>query len=275
MALRDKNTERAVAILENHYTYRLWTKRPSRAALLACDTPSEFFAKLVFPDGLKPGEVPVWIDHTPINLDNFSLLRDAFPKARFISLVRDGRAVFSSVRKLEWGPTTPIQAASWWAARTAPGLAASLTYPELCMTVHYEDLVCGNPDNWTKLLRFVSEDDTRMVTIEDLAKQSGFDVPEFTKHQHALVGAAPSVTRAEAWRHDLSPREIELFEVNAGALLDTLGYDREYQFPRYASRGEMIRMGEWPVRITAQVLTRIRLARRWRKVKDPAKDASK
>ena len=272
-ALAKGDVDGAIAYLDASPMYRLWTRRPGREALRACTTASAFFTRLVFPDGLDPDEAPYWIDHTPVNLDDFAVLHEAFPNARFISLVRDGRAVFSSVRGLEWGPTTPLQTAPWWAARTAPGLGASLTYPHLCKTVRYEDLVSGDPEVWTDLVRFVTGDPTRSVSAQALATQSGFDVPDFTRHQHALVGSAPSAARAEAWRRDLAPREIELFEANAGALLDTLGYTRDYRFPRFATRGEMIRMGEWPVRITAQVMTRIRLARRWRKVKDPAKGA--
>jgi hypothetical protein len=268
-ALAEGDTKRAVEVLDTSHVYRLWQDRPERDVLIASKSATEFFAQLVFPNGLKPGEAPIWIDHTPINFDDFAALRAAFPRARFINLVRDGRGVFSSVRKLEWGPTTPIQTATWWAARAAPGLGASLTFPNICRTVRYEDLVNSDAAVWSELVQFISGDTSQQVTASELSAQSSFDVPDFTRHQHAMVGAAPYAARAEAWRRDLSPREIELFEANAGALLETMGYAREYRYPRFASRWEMIRMCEWPVRITAQAMTRIRLARRWRKVKDP------
>ena len=139
------------------------------------------------------------------------------------------------------------------------------------MTVRYEDLVRGDLTVWTNLLRFVSGDSEVLVSRDDLGAESGFDVPGYTRHQHQLVGTAPSATRAESWRKDLSPREIEIFELGAGALLDTLGYARDYPFPKVATRGEKIRMGEWPVRISMQPMTKWKLARRWSKVEAPRK----
>lgn len=268
-ALAEGDTKRAVDILDKSHVYRLWKDRPERDALIASKDTAEFFTRLVFPNGLKPGEAPIWIDHTPINFDDFSALSAAFPRARFINLVRDGRAIFASVRKLEWGPTTPIQTAIWWSARSAPGMAASLNFPNICRTVRYEDLVNSDVTIWNDLIHFVSGDASKHINASELSEHSGFEVPEFTRHQHALVGTAPSAARADAWQEDLLPREIELFEANAGALLETMGYTREYRYPRFASRWEMIRMGEWPVRVTAQIMTRIRLAKRWRKVKTP------
>ena len=268
-ALADGDTARAVQVLDSHRVYRLWTERPAREDLLACTTAQSFFAKLVFPDGVPSDRAPFWVDHTPINFDDFVALRATFPQARFVNLIRDGRAVYSSVRGLDWGPTSPIQAAHWWAARVAPGLGASLTFPANCTTCRYEELTGSDPAAWTRLVRFVTNDAERSVNAEELSAKSVFNLPDYTKHQHTLVGSPPIAARAEAWRTALTPREIELFEAYAGGLLDTLGYCRAYRFPHFASRGEMIRMGEWPVRITARLASRLRNANRWRKVKAP------
>lgn len=269
-ALAEGDRARAVATLDCDPGYRLWTDRPSKGELMGCSDAAEFFARLVFPNGPGPGEAPIWIDHTPINFEDFLALRDTLPNARFISLVRDGRAVFASVRGLEWGPKNPIHAAQWWAARTAPGLAAGLSTPDICRNVRFEDLVREDLAAWTDLVRFVTGDGQREVKRADLTLEGNFTLPEFTRHQHRLVGSAPSAARAEAWRKTLTPREVEIFECNAGALLDTLGYARDYRFPRFADRQEMLRMGEWPVRITMQPLKKFRLARRWRRVADPS-----
>ena len=51
----------------------------------------------------KVGQKPwsTWIDHTPKNIMHINLLRDMYPESYFIHIIRDGRAVFSSVWPLE------------------------------------------------------------------------------------------------------------------------------------------------------------------------------
>ena len=51
--------------------------------------------------------------------------------------------------------------------------------------------------------------------------------PYFTK-THGLVGGSPVSSRIDAWRRDLSDRQIEDFEFTAGSALRTLGYDTVY-----------------------------------------------
>ena len=111
--------------------------------------------------------------------------------------------------------------------------------------------------------------ETRLAVFRLLVRQGPNGLPAGDIAE--LVGAAPSATRAESWRKNLSAREIEIFELGAGALLDTLGYARDYPFPRVATRSEKIRMGEWPVRISMQPMTKWKLARRWSKVEAPKK----
>lgn len=266
-ALIQHGPDAALKTLESERSYRLWTNRPPRKQLLASQNAAGFFSHLVFRDHTPKDTAPFWIDHTPINLEDFRLLQQVFPNARFVNLVRDGRAVFASVRGLEWGPQNPIHGAWWWAARSAPGLAASLQHPDCCMTVRYEDLANGDLQVWTKLLRFITGDHANNVVEADLHSTSGFDLPDYTRHQHRLVGQAPSGSRVNGWRTTLSPRDIEIFEsTNAAALLETLGYDRVHPFPKHASRSEMIRMGEWPLRMTAEPIKKARQALRWRKV---------
>lgn len=256
-ALEADDPAGAVAHLESDWVYRMWQERPQKAALLAAGTAAEFFEKLVFPNGVESADAPFWIDHTPINFNDLVPLRAAFPNARFVNLVRDGRAVFASVRKLTWGPNNPIDAAIWWQSRVAPGLAASLLMPEHCITVRYEDLVRGDLCEWTRLMQFVTSDASRTVSAQELESQSKFDLPDFTRYQHELVGGKLVAGRAEAWRREAPARLIEIFEANAGALMDSLGYERVTLFPRQASRGERIRMGEWPVRIRTKPINRV------------------
>ena len=61
----------------------------------------------------------IWVDHTPWNLQFAHLLLQEFPEARFLHIVRDGRAVAASLLPRDWGPATAWEAAGFWLERVA------------------------------------------------------------------------------------------------------------------------------------------------------------
>lgn len=54
----------------------------------------------------------------------------------------------------------------------------------------------------------------------------GFNLPEYTGNQHNLIGAKPDPARANAWKNNLSFRDVEIFENITGDLLISLGYQQ-------------------------------------------------
>ena len=270
-AFAQGHSETVPAILDKSFYYRLWTDRPAAADLAAAliQGIEETFEQLVFPEGIGDHPTGIWVDHTPVNFNQFNALRQLFPKARFVHILRDGRAVYASVRQLSWGPGNPMEGAWWWRAQVSAGLAASQIYPDICMTVRYEHLVAGDLEEWGRLLRFLRDDPDLVVTDEMINATSTYDVPDFTQHQHALVGAGLSSGRAQAWKAELPQREIEIFEANAGSLLDPLGYERLFPHARHANRMEKLRFGEWPLRIRINPLGSLKSKLRRAGVKSP------
>jgi hypothetical protein len=55
-----------------------------------------------------------------------------------------------------------------------------------------------------------------------------------------MVGQRPDRRNIESWKERLSGREIEIFESEAGRMLELLGYPREYSHPRRVSKLEKI-----------------------------------
>lgn len=161
----------------------------------------------------------VWIDHTPGNVRHTRKLLDQFPDAKFIHLVRDGRAVTASVLPLDWGPNSVFEARSWWPTYLAHGLAAELRYPQRVIRISYEALL-GRPHRvLVKLCEFLDlESEPHMGSV------TNFRVPRFTRGQHVLVTRPPDPSRIDAWKTALSPRQIELLEASVGDLLESLDY---------------------------------------------------
>ncbi len=166
----------------------------------------------------------IWVDHTPENISYATTLMDLFPEAKFIHLVRDGRAVAASIIPLDWGPNSIVKAARWWMRMVSFGLAAeSCLPPDRIMRVQYEALVADPETTLQSICRFLD------VPYEPAMKDAqGFRPPRYTIRQHRFVGSKPNQQVSNRWKTRLSARDIEIFEHQTRNFLTYLGYPMEY-----------------------------------------------
>ena len=181
----------------------------------------------------------VWVDHTPTNFRRGLTLLALFPAARFIHLIRDGRAVAASLLPLDWGPNNALQAAEFWMARCALGLAAeSKLGPERVLRVRYEDLITAPESTLRRIAEFVG-----VEYQSAMASGAGAEPGPYHERQHRLVGRPPDRTRVAGWRQSLTARQIEIFEAEAAEFLTMLGYEPVYGLrAQPASQLEVLRM---------------------------------
>ena len=106
------------------------------AARFVLGAPFEAYAR-------KHGK-PRWGDKTPHYVHHIDALVRIWPEARVVVLVRDGRDVALSLRRMPFGPNNAWAAAQWWARGIRAGLAAQERHPDNVATVRYEDLA-GDP----------------------------------------------------------------------------------------------------------------------------------
>ena len=168
-----------------------------------------------------------WMDHTPANTFIADLLIANYPDARFIHIIRDGRAVASSVIPLQWGPNTFEHAAWWWTQRVACAMAAEIKYESSMLRLYFEDVVKYPQDTLKKVCSFLNIDFS-----ERMLEGNGFNVPDYTKGQHTLVNTRPAASKAELPYYFLCSRGAEVFESIAGDLLRYLGYTTVFDTPR-------------------------------------------
>lgn len=165
-----------------------------------------------------------WIDHNPNNLQNCKLLSDAFPNAKFIHLVRDGRAIANSVINLDWGPNTTLHAAQWWLQKLCHGLLSEQWLgSKRIMRVKYEDLVRKPQETLQTISEFIGLDYSQRMTTGDSSFVAGY-----TKNQHSLVGRPADLSRVNKWEQQLSPQEIQVFEKYTGQTLELMGYQLNF-----------------------------------------------
>jgi hypothetical protein len=158
-------------------------------------------------------------------------LHHVFPEARFVHVMRDGRAVANSGLQMPWfdygGPTSwrwgplPVEYADEWEQSNRSyvvlaGIAWKMLMDafdetrqsipdDLWVEVRYEDLVSDPRSSFTELLRFLG-----------LEWNGPFDA-RFDSYQF-------SSARREAWRQDLPPGDVALLDRSLSEHLRRHGY---------------------------------------------------
>src|SRR4051794_2153218 len=235
----------ALARISSHERFRLlWDLPLDRAATGPAEvgtTYREILTWLVQAYGRKAGKpgADLWIDHTPTNFRRARTLLRIFPAARFVHLVRDGRAVAASLLPLDWGPNNSLHAAEFWMARCALGLAAELELGDTrVLRVRYEDVLQKPEASLRRIADFAGlEYEAGMVA------GSAYRPTRYHERQHHLVGQPPDLSRAAGWQQTLSRRQVEIFEAETGDFLESLGYQPKYGVrARPASRVEVLRL---------------------------------
>ena len=83
-----------------------------------------------------------WGDKTPEYCHHLPLIRELFPDAQFLHIVRDGRDVAQSVFQTGFGPKTAYEAALAWKKTIADVSRFRATLPAgACLEVRYEELL--------------------------------------------------------------------------------------------------------------------------------------
>lgn len=175
----------------------------------------------------------VWVVKSPRIYFHSSELIRLFPKARFIHIIRDGRAVFNSkkgMRSVHGRKTQSnlLKAAYDWKKRLS--MARKLGARQI--EVRYEDLVTDAPREIDRLLDFLGipkSDRIKTKDQHDYARSIG----EKQQHLHTKVSNKPLSERIDGWQQELAPTDIMLYEILMGKTLSETGYQTIYGADRY------------------------------------------
>jgi hypothetical protein len=177
---------------------------------------------------------PRFGDKTPLYMQHLDVLERAFPDARYVHIVRDGRdAAFSLLamtRKPRFNLSRPRGVGDFAAAwkrevRAARRFGRTHPYHEL----RYEDLVEQPELRLREVCAFLGlEYEPGMLEYHRREDPSLYaDHPRL---------AEPPVRDTRSWRREMRPADAELFEAIAGDLLAELGYERAHPRPGRRTR---------------------------------------
>lgn len=227
-AVASENLDVSQPILR-HWRLRTWGLEQGRSeqALRNVKTPQQCMDALAMEINDRSA-IKGWIDTTPFNSTAVDLLDRHFDNSKHINIVRDGRAVASSILRTDFGPGTVARAAQWWQASVLPGTLSAVSHPNRVLMVRYEDLITDPESAQARIVAFLGSELSTNEATNDQAPSENSVVGSYNKKTHALVGKPGDRTRIDAWKKELKPHQVKEFESMAGASLTGFGYELEY-----------------------------------------------
>lgn len=159
-----------------------------------------------------------WGDKTPYYVLHMLKLKQIFPAAQFVHLIRDGRDVALSlfVRRHDFRVYNAYFAGKYWQQYVDVGREQGRQLgPESYLELRYEDLITHQKTTLQKMYAFLGEEFTDELLNYKKAGQAG---------KTPLVSQPLQADNAEKWRKKMSPEQIKLFEAAAGKTLRDFGY---------------------------------------------------
>lgn len=174
-----------------------------------------------------------WGQKTPRYVRHMDLIRQHYPDARFVHLVRDPRAVASSLMRSDVHHSNAFYAARRWVRDVGAGLEFERTYPDRVLRLHYEALV----EEPAEVLERIA-DYLEINWVPDWWRREGQgtdEYSEFYEQIHANLDRPVTDRFVDRWRRELSGRQLELVEAETADMMAELGYTRVMEAARSPS----------------------------------------
>lgn len=191
-----------------------------------CRTMGDFL-RLFMESILEAQGVGRWVESTPGHVLHMRQIKRAIPDARFLHIIRDGRDVALSLRKLGWVRPLPwdraraLEVAAWtWSWLVDAGRRQAATLGPDYLEVHFEELVRDPRAMLARVGRFVGEsldlDRIRAAAIGSVGAPN-------TAFERSSEGA--DFDPIGRWRTAMLTHELARVEACIGEQLRGLGYE--------------------------------------------------
>lgn len=166
-------------------------------------------------------------EKSPKHVAHVPEILEAFPDARIICLVRDGRDVVRSLEKVPWAEPNNSRRFSIFCMEWVDYAGLALQYQrkyakEQFLLVKYENILLSPTVELEKICQFIGEefeDGQLQITSESNV------VPEWEGEWKNKSTAMLDPKRVEAWRRQADKEQIWFMNSMMGKALDELGYD--------------------------------------------------
>lgn len=205
-----------------------------------------------------------WGDKSPGYITKFHVLDRLFPAARYVHIIRDGRDVWLSLKRLQWATDVVAVARDWQHSLRQARRYAHRSLGNRYLEVRYEQLLERPETVLREVLEFLQE---RFESTMLVKHEVPSDNPAL--HGWPKVHGPIDPSNVQKWRTQLPLHEILQFENHAGSLVRSLAYPSAGPLPR-ALRARLpleATAASWRqmrMRVNRWVRYGIRGVRRWR-----------
>ena len=221
-----------------------------RAILDSCHSTADFLAVVMRLMAEAQGRRR-WAECTPANVFYLKQIHAAFPRARFIHMVRDGRDVALSLTRQRWISPLPWDsqhrlpvAALFWQRNVSIGTRDGSQLGSAYREVRFEDLVRAPRTTLQEVAEFVEEDlDYDFITANPVGS---------VEHPNTSFGADDDFSPVGRWHEGMS--DAELFHVER--LIGNSLIAKDYQLSR--GRGAALPAPSSLKRFTYKTIWRLR-----------------
>jgi hypothetical protein len=150
------------------------------------------------------------------------LLAQAFPGARFVHIIRDGREVAASWREAWWGPEDVLVTAHEWRRKIRRSRSTARRLPDgSVLEVRYASLVAQPQKELARIIDFLGE--SMHADLLDYTGRSAVDLPSVpVEHRHLLE---PPRQHVRDWRATCTAAEQGRVEAIVAPTMRRLGLD--------------------------------------------------
>lgn len=177
---------------------------------------------------------PYWGDKS-LFFRRIGILAQAFPQSSFIHIVRDGRDVFDSWRKMDESKNcAPAAALDWRLKLNLIERAFDRMTPERSLTIRFEDLLLDPEREARAVCAFLGVDyEAGMLAFHEKSRRYVGD------HHSKLIFKPIDADNKAKWHANLAHREKVAFDLVAGRQLDRYGYGRSGEAGSLADRADV------------------------------------
>jgi hypothetical protein len=144
-----------------------------------------------------------------------------FPNARFVWIVRDGRAVVQSQRRMHWIHEPVWQLCLHWRRSAIHALRFDAVHPGKIFRVQYEDLLRDPPRVLQPLHRFL---DLSLEPQQLKPNGESAVIPAYENGWKKKATQPIDIARCEAWRNEVTRSELFIMSCIMGRHLRMFGY---------------------------------------------------
>lgn len=186
------------------------------------------FIRIVMEAVAENQGTPRWALYDPDNALHIEKLKASIPNALFLHIIRDGRDIALSLKKmggfrpLPWQRSRTgglVETALYWEWVVRHGRESGRNFPADYMEIHYEDLVTTPEESLKKIGAFVEHDldysRIRSVGLGRLSDSNSSFLDESAERKINPVGR---------WKQRLSRAEVAAIEAAVGDCLEETGY---------------------------------------------------